>query len=127
MEKEVLKQIKRYIDLSSKFSKSESDVFPKGSTHNHTISNLTIDNPGSWSGGGGMSIQMNMAIDGRDLYIDNNGVVKARDKQPVTRAEKIRAEAEAKAILSDEFDEYQTLRHKLTLYLTSLENLTETK
>ncbi len=123
MEKEVLKQIKRYIDLSSKFSKSESDVFPinRGS-NTGSISNLTIDS--SWGGG---TMQINMAIDGRDLFIDDKGVVKARDKQPVTRAEKIRAEAESKAILSDEFDEFQTLRHKLTLYLTSLENLTETK
>jgi hypothetical protein len=124
MEKEVLKQIKRYVDLSSKFSKSESDVFPVNRNNNgSTISNLVIDS--NYHAGG--TFNVTMQVDGRDLYVDDKGVVRAKDKQPVTRAEKIRAEAEAKAILSDEFDEYQTLRHKLTLYLTSLENLTETK
>jgi len=124
MEKKVFKQMKRYVELSHKFSKTSEQVFGKES--NLTTVGLTagatlsIDN--SYYGAVATT---SWNIDGRELYIDDLGNVKAKDKQPVTRAEKIRAKAEQDAIVAEEWDEYLDLRIKLQTYFTSLEKLTE--
>jgi hypothetical protein len=122
MEEKVFKQMKRYVELSSKFSKTSEQVFGKESNLNFVGagSSLTID--GSYYGG---TLQTSFNIDGRELYVDDSGVVKAKDKAPVTRAEKIRAKAEQDAIVADEYDEYLSLRIKLQTYFSSLEKLTE--
>jgi hypothetical protein len=118
MEKKVFKQMKRYVELSSKFSKTSDQVFGK---ENNDINFVSAN--GSYTIGTTMQTSFN--IDGRELYVDDNGVVKAKDKSPVTRAEKIRAKAEQDAIFADEYDEYLSLGIKLQTYFSSLEKLTE--
>jgi hypothetical protein len=121
MEKKVFKQMKRYVELSSKFSKTSEQVFGKENNDLNFVSagSITI------SSGNGYLTTTSFNIDGRELYVDGNGVVKAKDKAPVTRAEKIRAKAEQDAIVADEYDEYLDLRIKLQTYFSSLEKLTE--
>jgi hypothetical protein len=62
-------------------------------------------------------------INGKSIYVDEYNNVKAKDATPLTRAEKILAEAEIKARLSNEFDEYNNLRNELSTFLNAHENL----
>lgn len=124
MDKKVLKKMQRFVELSNKFSKSESEVFPKDESRNTLVSNtftgaLVIGNTGNsaWSNCD------TFVINGKSIYVDENNNVKAKDAKPLTRAEQILAEAHVKAKLSDEFDEYNKLRAELSAYLDAHENL----
>lgn len=127
MDKKVLKKMQRFVKLSSKFSKSESEVFPKDESRNTlTVSNsftgtLSIGNTGNlaWAN----SNCDTFVINGKSIYVDENNNVKAKDAKPLTRAEQILAEAHVKATMSDEFDEYNKLRAELSAYLDAHENL----
>lgn len=125
MDKKILKKMQRFVELSSKFSKSESEVFPKDESYktittiNSFTGTLSIGNTGNlaWSNCD------TFVINGKSIYVDENNNVKAKDAKPLTRAEQILAEAHVKATLSDEFDEYNKLRVELSTYLDAHENL----
>jgi len=117
MEKEVIQKVKRFVELSFKFSKSENDVFkPKESQSNNVSFGWTLCDS---------SYNLNLQIDGRSLYVDKDGIVKASDNKPVTRAEKILAEAEQQAQLSKEFDEYCKLKESLNEYFKAVDKVVE--
>ena len=125
MDKKVLKKMQRFVELSAKFSKLESDVFPKNESQNSLINNM---HSGSLciSNGNGITINPDyhaLVINGKSIYVDEYNNVKAKDATPLTRAEKILAEAEIKARLSNEFDEYNKLRNELSIFLNAHENL----
>lgn len=123
MDKKVLKKMQRFVELSAKFSKSESEVFPKDESRNTLDSN---SNGAYIIGSNGSGIWSNcdtFVINGKSIYVDENNNVKAKDAKPLTRAEQILAEAHVKATLSDEFDEYNKLRAELSAYLDAHENL----
>jgi hypothetical protein len=116
MEKTIVSKVTRFIELSNKFSKSVNDLFPN---ENKYSSDIVINNVIT-----GYSNKLTYTIDGRELYIED-GVVKAKDKNFITRAEIIRGEAEVKAKLSDEFDEFNKLKNELAEYFTALKKITE--
>ena len=108
MGKKVLKKMERFVELSGKFSKSESEVFMKEESRNTLVSNTII---GGFSSdntfNNGIILNCDtFVINGKSIYVDENNNVKAKDAKPLTRAEQILAEAHIKAKLSDEFDEY---------------------
>ena len=115
--------MQRFVELSNKFSKSESEIFPKDELRNIVSNTLTgrlvIGNTGNsaWANGD------TFVINGKSIYVDENNNVKAKDAKPLTRAEQILAEAHVKATMSDEFDEYNKLRAELSAYLDAHENL----
>ncbi len=125
MDRKVLKKMQRFVELSNKFSKSESDLFPKdekpnsfgtlvmGTNNGYTISNSIFGQCDTF------------IINGKSIYVDENNNVKAKDATPLTRAEIILAEAEIKAKMSNEFDEYNILKTELSTFLNSHENLTK--
>jgi len=123
--------MQRFVELSAKFSKSESDVFPKDESHsnllvtNNSFGTLVIGNTGNtgYAGNGPWSNCDTFVINGKSIYVDENNNVKAKDATPLTRAEQILAEAEIKARLSNEFDEYNKLRNELITFLDAHENL----
>ena len=122
MEKKILKKMQRFVELSKRFSKSESEVFTKDDSRNTLVGNsftgtLSI---GSISN---IAITDTFVINGKSIYVDEYNNVKAKDAKPLTRAEQILAEAHVKAALSDEFDEYNKLRVELSTYLDAHENL----
>ena len=121
MDKKVLKKMQRFVELSNKFSKLESEVFPKDESRNILVSNSNgayiIGSNSAWAN---CDI---FVINGKSIYVDENNNVKAKDAKPLTRAEQILAEAHVKAKLSDEFDEYNKLRAELSAYLDAHENL----
>lgn len=124
MEKEILTKISRYVELSKKFQKSEREIFEKLEKEqlylNTNCGTFTIaGNSTQWS------FDNVFVLNGRELYIDEQGNVKAKDKQPITRAEKILAQAKLDAIVADEYDEYIKLQLDLESYFKSLENLTK--
>ncbi len=125
MDKKVLKKMQRFVELSAKFSKLESDVFPKNESQNSLINNM---HSGSLciSNSNGITINPDyhaLVINGKSIYVDEYNNVKAKDATPLTRAEKILAEAEIKSRLSNEFDEYNKLRNELSIFLNAHENL----
>jgi hypothetical protein len=125
MDKKVLKKMQRFVELSAKFSKLESDVFPKNESQNSLINNM---HSGTLciSNSNGITINPDyyaLVINGKSIYVDEYNNVKAKDATPLTRAEKILAEAEIKARLSNEFDEYNKLRNELSIFLNAHENL----
>ena len=121
MDKKVLKKMQRFVELSSKFSKSESEVFSKDEIRNTLVSNSNgtyiIGSNSAWANCD------TFVINGKSIYVDENNNVKAKDAKPLTRAEQILAEAHVKATMSDEFDEYNKLRAELSAYLDAHENL----
>lgn len=121
MDKKVLKKMQRFVELSNKFSKSESEVFPKDESRNILVSNSNgayiIGSNSAWANCD------TFVINGKSIYVDENNNVKAKDAKPLTRAEQILAEAHVKATMSDEFDEYNKLRAELSAYLDAHENL----
>jgi len=128
MDKKVLKKMQRFVELSAKFSKSESDVFPKDESRsnllvtNNSFGTLVIGST-DYTGNGPWSNSDTFVINGKSIYVDENNNVKAKDAKPLTRAEQILAEAEIKARLSNEFDEYNNLRNELSTFLNAHENL----
>lgn len=124
MDKKVLKKMQRFVKLSSKFSKSESEVFPKDESRNTlTVSNGTLSIGNTVNLAWAKSNCDTFVINGKSIYVDENNNVKAKDAKPLTRAEQILAEAHVKATMSDEFDEYNKLRAELSAYLDAHENL----
>jgi hypothetical protein len=126
MDKKVLKKMQRFVELSVKFSKSESDVFPKNESHNSLVNNTHYGTLCIGSSNGGITMSPDyhtFVINGKSIYVDENNNVKAKDAKPLTRAEQILAEAEIKARLSNEFDEYNKLRDELMTFLNAHENL----
>lgn len=123
MEKKILKKMQRFVELSKKFSKSESEVFPKDDSRNTLVGNLFTGTLNIGSINSAWSNCDTFVINGKSIYVDEYNNVKAKDAKPLTRAEQILAEAHVKASLSDEFDEYNKLRVELSTYLDAHENL----
>jgi len=122
MESKIAKKVSRFIELSEKFSKTEGEVFPPNEQLSYTF------NAQEWNNclnSCGTIYLSNNTIDGRGVFVDTDGVVKAKDNKPLSRAEKIKAEAEMKAKISDEFDEYLTLRNDLKQYFNALNKITD--
>ena len=115
--------MQRFVELSSKFSKSESEVFPKDVLRNIVSNTLTGTLVIGNTGNSAWANCDTFVINGKSIYVDENNNVKAKDAKPLTRAEKILAEAHVKATMSDEFDEYNKLRAELSAYLDAHENL----
>lgn len=114
MEKEIIQKVSRYLNLSKKFQKSEHNIFDK-TENNHMNSLLTFGNS--------YEMVTHFVVDGREIYIDDSGTVRAKDKQPITRSEKILAQAKLDASIANEYDEYMKLQQDLESYFKSLENL----
>ena len=123
MDKKVLKKMQRFVELSNKFSKSESDLFPKDEKTNSFGVSVVSGSNGYIIGSSSFCSHDALVINGKSIYVDENNNVKAKDAKPLTRAEIILAEAEIKARLSNEFDEYNKLRDELMLFLNAHENL----
>jgi hypothetical protein len=124
MEQTILTKVQRFVELSAKFSKSESDVFPNDRTTSNTInfaSGPYINPSGTYSSA--LHVSGNFVLNGKEIFVDNDGSVRAKDMKPLTRGEKIEAEAKIKAILSDEFDEYNKLRYDLGEYFRAINKL----
>ena len=119
MDKKVLKKMQRFVELSNKFSKSESDLFPKDVKTN-SFGTLVMGTNNSIFGQCDTFV-----INGKSIYVDENNNVKAKDATPLTRAEIILAEAEINAKMSNEFDEYNILKTELSTFLNSHDNLTK--
>lgn len=120
MDKKILNKVKRLVELSYKFSKSENDIFDCEPT-------LTCN--GVKHGGDVHLDYKSVKISG-DLYLndkivttDAKGNLKAETPRKPTRADNILAKANAIAKLSDEFDEYNKLREDLNDYFKSLNKL----
>jgi hypothetical protein len=133
MEKTIVSKVTRFIELSNKFSKSWKDLYPDDKTSGLLKFNsnqyLTVDS-GSYANISSISntfmVSGNFVINGKEIYIDEQGNVKAKDaKTEWTRADEIRAEAEIKAKLADEFDEFNKLKNELAEYFTALKKITE--
>lgn len=137
-----MKKMARFVELSTKFSKSERDIFTdeefqtlnkctgngiisgSGIAFGHSSGSISIDgNCGAYVTFGGPVI-----IDGREIYIDEKGNVKSKDpKKPLTRGELLEANTiaavHARAVLLDEYDEYTKLRTSLKTYFNGVDNL----
>lgn len=125
LDKKVIKRFERYLELSEKFSKSENDLFGESRLqYSNVISgsgNLTFASPVDT-----LTLNTTAFIGDRELYIDGDGTVKAKDaKGPITRADEIKARAEAEAQIADEYDEYLELRNKLRGILGAYKTLNE--
>ncbi len=75
-----------------------------------------------------MHINGTFMLDGKEIYIDDKGNVKAKDpKKPLTRGEEYKAKeilkAEENAALMDDYDEYIKLRKSLKGYFNGIDNL----
>lgn len=134
MEKKLITKMTRYIELSKTFSKSDRDIL--SDRHGLIMGNGTISN-----GTSSICIGTNTSIssirlgdmqcwmlDGKEIYIDDEGNVKAKDpKKPLTRGEEYKAKeiikADKDAKLMDEYDEYIELRKSLTGYFEGLNTL----
>jgi hypothetical protein len=125
MEKELIIKVSRFIELSNKFSKKLSDIFPdEQQTYTIGTINSGYGCSGYLSGENNtLSINGNLLLNNKDIYVDENGQVKAKDHSPITRADNIRAKAELKAILSDEFDEYCLLQNELGNFFKALNKI----
>ena len=129
MEQSVLEKVKRFVELSAKFSKSESDIFPNKKEMGYSTGSINFVN-----GGGSfnsvttfttdtMYVNGNFVLNGREIYIDRNGEIRTKDNKPLTRGEQFQAEAKALALVSDEFDEYNNLRSVLGEYFSALNKI----
>jgi len=108
MEKQLVIKVKRFLELSVKFSKTMEELFPQKGNNNITIGNYTT-----------MLTDLVLSVESRKCYVDKEGFVKAEDNKPLTLAQKILAEAEKQAIVANEFDEYVSLRNELGEYFES--------
>tara|TARA_R110002051_G_C8330317_1_gene436487 strand:- start:45 stop:419 length:375 start_codon:yes stop_codon:yes gene_type:complete len=124
MELQIQQKVQRFIELSKKFSLESKDIFEpiKSSIHTMNIGDLCIN--GCDSGSYTYTINNSSLIEGRKVYIDEDGIVKAKDNKPLSRAESILAEATIQAQLSNDFDEYKELQLDLEEYFTALNKLT---
>ena len=102
MEKELIKKMTRFVELSRKFSKGINDVIDE-----------------DWYDKDEETTQATSWVITSDLPTLN----KEEEEEP-TRGERIFKLAYKRAKISDEFDEYQDLQSTLALYFSGLENLT---
>lgn len=140
MEQTTFKKMARYIELSEKFSKREGDIFSELELRDSMVKNNYNDSCGSASGSysiGGNSLNVNnigiylsgsVHIDGREIYVDENGNVKAKDeKKPLTRGQQLEAttilKSKVRGLLLDEYDEYMKLRTSLKDYFSGVDKL----
>ncbi len=135
MKKEIMKKMARYVELSEKFSKSERDIFTEEelrNSHNNSLSFGMNSTTGSICVGMDNGIHFNgygsIYIDGREVYVDEGGNVKAKDeKKPLTRGQRLEAtitlKAKVRATLLDEYDEYIKLRTSLNNYFSGVNEL----
>ena len=100
MDSKVQKQIKRFLELSLKFSKKEEDLFEERADTGHLLT---------------ASTSFGSNVTGYSVI----------NTEPKTRGKVIREAAEAKAKLSDEFDEYLRLRSLLNEYFNVVDKLKE--
>ena len=138
MEKELLCKVARYVELSTKFSKNESDIFTQeelSGSYNPNGYGTVINGSGNIMMGSSDCFSVNFGgtviLDGKEIYVDEKtGQVKAKDpKKPLTRGEQLQAaamaKAEGRAKLLDEYDEYLRLRTQLKGYIRGVEELTK--
>lgn len=129
MEKELIKKVSRFLELSNKFSKSVSDVFPKSTGDVVYYTGVSTGYCGSngFIGGSdssnGVTITGSLVLNQKKVYVGDDGILHAKDNTPITRADNIRAKAELSAILSDEFDEYCVLQYELGNFLSALNKI----
>jgi hypothetical protein len=107
MEKELIKKMTRFVELSRKFSKGIDDVidedwYDKDVYNHHLVSSGSAT---TW-------------VTPADLSTLN----KEEEEEP-TRGERIFKLAYKRAKISDEYDEYLDLQSSLDLYFEGLENL----
>ena len=102
-------KIKRFIELSEKFSKSSVDLFGEGE--------LTI------VGHSGLVCNGYMHTEGISYNIRPETSSGASINKEKTRSEKMQEELDTKKKLSDDFDEYVDLGKKLKEYYSAKEKL----
>lgn len=133
MDAKIASKVLRYLELSSKFSKSWNELYPNDK-QSYSSGTIRISNLPQYSDTIGicasssntLMVSGNFVINGKEIYVDEQGNVKAKDaKTVITRADEIRAEAEIKAKIADEFDEYNNLKHELNGYFKALKKITE--
>ena len=133
MDAKIAAKVLRYIELSSKFSKTWNELYPNDK-QNYSSGTIRISNLPHYSDTIGicasssntLMVSGNFVINGKEIYVDEQGNVKAKDtKTVITRADEIRAEAEIKAKIADEFDEYNNLKYELNDYFKALKKITE--
>ncbi len=135
MDTKITTKVLRYLELSSKFSKTWNELYPNDK-QSYSSGTIRISSLPSISDGSGMYLSSsssntlmvsgNFVINGKEIYVDEQGNVKAKDaKTVITRADEIRAEAEIKAKIADEFDEYNNLKYELNEYFKALKKITE--
>jgi hypothetical protein len=124
MEKEVVKKIERLVSLSLKFSKSEREVIGDPEAGKNTLLGCGTFSTANWQMCSSQ-VSMKFQIDGRELFVDTDGAVKAKDNKRVTSAEKIRLDAEVRATLSEEFDEYVKLQQDLSEYFNAINKIAQ--
>ena len=114
----------RFVELAKKFEKSESDIFKNIEPKINIASGnqLLTYSSGTASWGPVVTINGDLVINDKILYVED-GIVKAKDNKPLTRGEKMIAEAKINAILADEYDEYNNLKVDLTNYFNSTNKL----
>lgn len=127
MEIELIKKMSRYVELSTKFSKGECDIFTGEELRNNYSGTIYHDNGLGTSIGSSNAISVTgkFLLNGKEIYVDMDGNVKSRDNEPLTRADQIKAKAHVRAVLSDEYDEYLKLRNSLNGYFEGVNNLIE--
>ncbi len=128
MEKEVMKKMARYVELSEKFSKSERDIFTEEELRNCHINNASFGMASSIGVGQPFEFNTTLHIDGREIYIDEKGNLKAKDdKKPLTRGQELEAttmlKVKVRATILDEYDEYIKLRASLKSYFDGVNKL----
>ena len=135
MDAKIAAKVLRYVELSSKFSKSWNELYPndKQNYSSGTIrissgsSNMLTSSLGVCAATNNtVMVSGTFVVNGKEIYVDEEGNVKAKDaKTIITRADEIRAEAEIKAKIADEFDEYNKLKYELEDYFKALKKITE--
>lgn len=126
MKKTIEIKIKRFLELSKIFSKTEEDLF--GSEE---IEYLNINSTGNLSVSGNATLTSlyvntpysSLQIDGRNIVIGRDGILRAEDNKPLTRAEKIILDAKIEAKLSEDYDEYIVLQNNLQEYFKVVDKL----
>lgn len=98
MEKEIAEKVQRFLELSDKFTKTENEVFSKEYCLNMSTTNVGY-------------LQCVMGL--------------SQQEAEPTRTEKLKQELVKKVKLSEEYDEFMSLRRLLTNYFFSLNNLTK--
>lgn len=140
MEKEIIEKMSRYLELSSKFSKSERDIFTDeelsdskrknnmglcgtGTISNSYSAHLTIGEEFN-----GVYVSGKLFLGDKEIFVDKDGTIKSKDvDKPLTRGEQLEATSmikiKTRALLLDEYDEYQKLGTSLNNYFSSIKKL----